>query len=181
MSSTKLDQLRAVVADESLPLPERKIAAEHYVSELVDAVPAPADDDAAVLALQTPYTKIDPILGNIYIRAWEIGNEIHGWAASGPTTIQARKHIHQGRQFRVLLTIVADDAHCHLERLEACQRILDELPARNFYRVNSYTAERLLAQVKPANATKWIAGEHGTSREVPVERPPQTFDDLWEI
>jgi hypothetical protein len=173
--SNKLDQLRTAIADESLGLPERRTATELYVAGLVDAVPAPAEDDAEVVELVTPWTD-DGTLGSIAPLAWKQRNLAYGWHESGPSLAQARKHVHDRLKFRALLAVVVDESEHRLERLEACRRVLDELHPQNFYRVNGYTPERMLDRVLPATATKY-GGLFQPS--VPVMRPPMTLADVW--
>jgi hypothetical protein len=176
MSNAEFEALRAVVADESLSLVERKQAAEHYVAGLVDAVPAPAEDDAEVVELVTPW-KDDGPLGGTAPMAWRACNEVYGWHKDGPTLAQARKRVHNGLRLRVLLGVAVDTSAHRLTRLEVCRVILDEhLDPRNFYRVNSYTPEQMLAKVMPASATKYGGWN---KPPVPVTRPPMTLADVW--
>jgi hypothetical protein len=70
---------------------------------------------------------------------------------------------------------VDESAH-RLERLEACRRVLDDhLHPHDFYRKN-YDAEKMLANVLPANALKWGSWRTG---KVPVVRPPRDLADVW--
>jgi hypothetical protein len=105
--SNKLDLLKTAIADESIPLAERRTAAEHLVTALVDAVPAPAEDDAEVVELVTPW-KDDGPLGGTAPMAWRACNEVYGWHKDGPTLAQARKRVHNGLRLRVLLEPVHD-------------------------------------------------------------------------
>jgi hypothetical protein len=174
--SNKLDQLRAAIADENLPLSERHTAAEHLVTAVVDAVPAPAEDHTEVVELVTPW-KDDGPLGGMDPKAWRVRNEVYGWHESGPTLSQAKRHVHAHHRLRALLTVVTDENAHRLERLEACRVLLDEhLDPRNFYRVNSYTPEQMLEKVLPASATKYGGWN---KPPVPVTRPPLTMADVW--
>jgi hypothetical protein len=175
MSSSKLEALRTAIADESIPLSERRTAAEHYVAEMVDAIPAPAEDNAEVAELVTPWTD-GGTLGSFAPMAWKQHNLAYGWRESGPTVAQAIKRVHDRLRLRVMLGVVVDENAHHLERLEACRRVLDELHPQNFYRRNGYDAERMLAKVLPATATKYAAWDKPPA---PVERPPQTLADVW--
>lgn len=174
MSKTNYEQFRSLIADESLPLTERRTAAEHYITALVDAVPEPGDDHAEVIELRTPW-KSDR-LGSIAETAWKARNGAYGWYANGPTVSQARAHVHKRLKLLVLLAVVVDEHAHHLERLAACQSLLeDHRHPQNFYRKNGYHAEKLLSKVLPATAHKWTA-----KGKVPVERPPREFADVWE-
>ncbi len=174
MITEKLEDLRQIVADEGTNITTRHVAAARYIAELVDAVPVPADDDAEVLKLRTapPANRVQ--LDSHVLSYRRIWNEAHGWNPDGPTTVQARKHVRERRQFQeVLGVVVADSAH-RLEKLAACQYVLDQLHSRNFYRMNGYTAEKMLEKVQLPTATKWTS-----AGEVPVERPPKTLADVW--
>lgn len=173
--SNKLDQLRTAIADESLGLPERRTAAEHLIVEMLDAVPVPGDDNAEVVELLTPWTD-DGTLGSIAPMAWKQRNLAYGWRESGSTLAQAIKRVHDRHKLRAVLGVVVDESAHRLERLEACRRVLDELHSQNFYRRNGYDAERMLAKVLPASATK----HSGWNKPpVPVTRPPMTLADVW--
>jgi hypothetical protein len=172
--SKKLDQLRAAIADESIPLTERRTAAEHLVTAVVDAVPEPEEDNAEVVELLTPWTD-DGTLGSIAPMAWKQRNLVYDWHESGPSLAQARKHVHDRLRFRALLAVVVDESAHRLTRLEACRVILDEhLHPQGYHRKNNYNAEKLLEKILPPDAMKWTA-----SGKVPVVRPPMTLADVW--
>jgi hypothetical protein len=160
---SNIGELRVVIADESLGLPERRAAAEHYLAELVEAVPAPAEDDAEVVELRTPW-KAEGEMGKFMQSGWRSRNTVYGWSPDGPTLTQAKLHVHDRMKLRALLGIIVDDSAHHLERLEACRGVLGRLSLQNFYRVNGYTPERMLAEVKP---------------DTELKRPPREFSDVW--
>jgi hypothetical protein len=143
--SNRLDGLRTAIRNEALPLAERKQAAEHLITALVDELQEPAEDDKAVFATVAPPSADGP-LGDIYPRAWRIANEKRGWAASGPTLAQGRRHVHEQRRTELLKAIYTDKARHSLERIEAAQRILNSEPPLSFWRKNGYTAQRLVAE-----------------------------------
>jgi hypothetical protein len=169
MITEKLEDLRQIVADEGTNITTRQVAAARYVTELVAAVPVPSDDDEQVIKLRTaPPANHDPG----FRRIW---NESHGWSHDGPTVAQAKKYVRERRQFRAVLGIVTDESAHRLEKLAACQHILDTLHPRNFLRMNNFTPEKMLEKVLSPDAKKTIyMGE-----KVPVERPPQTMADVW--
>jgi len=174
MSNEKIEGLRALLADESLPLAERKTAAELCIAALVDAVQAPGPDEAEVVELRTPW-KGDARTCNFLSDAWKQRNVVYGWHETGPTLSQALKRVAELLRLRALLGVIVDDSAHKLERLAACRALLDEhLDPRNHYRRNNFTAEDLLARVLPAGAYKWTA-----KGRVPVVRPPQTLADCW--
>lgn len=142
---SNIEQLRAVIDNESLPLAERKQAAQLLVSGLVDAVPEPQDDDAQVVALLT-CPSADGTLGHIAPLAWQVSNECRGWARSGGTLTQARRHVHEKRRGELLKTIYQDRDRHGLEREAAAQRLLDALPPLSMERRNGITAQRLVAE-----------------------------------
>lgn len=174
MSSIKLSELHALVVNETLTEVERREAAERYVAEIVANVPVPSDDDEQVVRMRTAPPANHPQLDSHDLSAWRIWNEVRGWAPDGPTAAQAKKYVRERHQFRVVLGIVVDDSAHRLEKLAACQYILDDLHPRNFLRMNNFTAEKMLQKVLTADATKWTS-----SGEVRVERPPQTMADVW--
>lgn len=171
----KLQDLRALIADESITLAGRTVAAEHAVQLQLASVPAPAEDDAEVVELLKTWAD-DGSLGSLLPTAWKQRNLASGWSESGPTLSQARKWVHDRLRLRALLGIIVDEesASHRLERLEACRCVLETLHPRNFYRVNTYTPERMLAEIKPYTAVKW-----GTGGKVPVQRPPREIADAW--
>jgi hypothetical protein len=176
-TQTQVDELRKIIADEALPLAERKAVAEHLVQIIVDAVSAPADDHAGVVALMTP-PEWDGPMAEYQPTVQRILNEQRGWASSGPMLPQAKRYVHNGLKFVALLAVVVDGEAHRLERLEACRRVLEDyLSPRNFYRENHYDAEKMLSKVLPATALKWGAWDKG---KVPVVRPPQCMADVWE-
>lgn len=176
MSIEKLEDLRQIIADENTNISTRKVAAEHLVAAMVNAVEEPADDDAEVVKLRTPLRTDDPVMGNLYRTAWIVWNASFGWSETGPTLAQARKHVHEWHRQRVVLTLVVDESAHQLERLAATQHVLDHLDARNFYRINGYSAQQLLNRVLAPNALRWTG-----KGELPVFRPPMSFADVWTV
>jgi hypothetical protein len=166
----EISQLRAAVEDTALPLSERKDAAEHLVKVVVKAVPDPADDDPEVVELRTP---------------WE-NTEITKLFSKGPNTVplsghslpDAKAKVLQRRTLRAALAVVVDSTANQLERLAACERILEDHPQISKWRYNSYTPERMLVEVLPADSVKWdaLSWRRGP---VPVVRPPRELSDVW--
>ena len=147
MSNEKIEGLRALLADESLPLAERRTAAELCIAALLDSVQEPAEDDSDVIRLRTP-PEGDPLVGDLYVRAVQILNEDRGWAPTGPSLAQARRHIHTRRREELVRAIYKDHSRHHLERLEAAQRVLDAASPRSHWRMNGYTAQRIIEESK---------------------------------
>jgi hypothetical protein len=177
VSSEKLEVLRVVIADESLPIAERKVAAEHAVQVQLSAVPEPDDNDDAVAALRTPSVPINahPVVVKLTQDSMGFWYELQGWLSTGPTLPQARQHVHKSHKLRLLLRVIVDKAADRLERLAACRVVLDDhIHPRGKFRVNHYGEERLLDLVLPPTATKWAPGGNR-----PVERPPMGLDDVW--
>lgn len=77
--SSSTDQLRSLIADEALPLAERKQAAEYYITAIRDVVSEPAEDDPAVTYLFAPETVPDTdshseMMNNLLLYAWKLIN-----------------------------------------------------------------------------------------------------------
>lgn len=162
---TKYELLSAAIRDESLPLSERKTAAEHYISELVDAVPVPADDDSEVTELMQPWR--DKKLATSFEKL------TNGLSTHGETLVNAKRTVLRRRRLRAVLAVIVDGSAHLLEQLAACQKVLDDHLCAKFIH-NNFDPERMLASVVAPSAHKW------TSRsKVPVERPPVTLSDVW--
>jgi len=168
-SNEKVADLRELIADESLSINERKLAAEHAVRlqlEDVELTGVP-DDDPEIVELMTPWA--DQTLAAMCASVTN-GRSVNGWNLT-----DAKKTVLRRLALRALLAVVVDEAAHRLERLAACQVILDEhLHPRNVLRINGYDAERLLDAVVSADAVKWTSEGQRT-----VERPPQTLADVW--
>lgn len=175
--SERLAQLRAVVANEGVTVPERTKAAEHYVELLVSAVLEPKDTDAEVIELlAVPPDKGESRFTDLLQTARELRNKSFGWAESGPTVRQAKERVHNRLRLRKLLSVIVTESELKMIRVEACQRVLtDHLHERGFHRANGFTAEMMFAAIQPSNAMKWS----GLLKQVPVERPPITLADVW--
>jgi hypothetical protein len=173
MSSTvelqdELAGLRAVVADEDKPLAERTAAAAHIVTLALGAVTDPADDDAEVAELVKPWA--DPVLAKM---AAEVTG---GRSVNGHSLPDAKQTVFKRRRWRAVLTIICDETAHKLTRLAACQTALDSfLHPNGAHRKAGYSAERLLAEVKPADGFKWTS-----KGKLPVCRPPVQQSDLWD-
>ena len=173
-TSLEYQQLRAAVSNVALPIGERQSAAEHLVRLMVAGVPVPADDDAEILELRTPW-KDDGKLGSNAPAACRARNEVFGWHVDGPTLSQAKRHVHDRHMLRLLLAIIVDESVHRLERLEACRVVLgDNLRPRSPQRRNNYSPEKLLAEVLPSGAFKLTA-----SGRAKVSRPPLAVADVW--
>jgi hypothetical protein len=177
MSNRTLEDLRAAVADDNLPVAERRIAAEHYIAALVDSVPEPGPDDPEVIELKAPWKSSgNPDIDELYAYAHGVVNEDLGWDKSGPTVAQAKTYIREQRKFQALLVVAADEMEPCILRLAACRAVLNDLDPRSAYRRNGHSAQQMLDAIKPLTATKWEG-----MRKVPVSRPPKGFTDLWEV
>jgi hypothetical protein len=130
-----------------LTLAERKAAAEHYIAAIVDAVSTPADDDAAVIALMQP-PEWDGPMAEYQPTVRRIVNEQRGWASSGPSPAQARRHVQEQRRTDLLKAIYTNREPHSLEREAAAQRLLDSLPPSSMQRRNGFTAQRLIQEAK---------------------------------
>lgn len=145
-----LEQLRAVIRNEDAPITARKQAAQLLVSELVDAVQEPGESDADVLALMAPPNADDEMIRELCRQAWAYTNETRGWAASGPTVLQACRHAHERRRTHLLKVVYQDVARHPLEREAGARRYVDTFPPQSLDRRNGVTAERLLAEADRA-------------------------------
>jgi len=162
---TKYELLSAAIRDESLPLLERKTAAEHYILELVNAVPVPADDTPEVIELMKPWKN--------EAFAASFAKLTNGISTTGHTLANAKNTVLRRRRLRTVLEVIVDEQAHRLQQLAACKKVLDEhLCSRFAY--NHYSPEKMLDAVIPATAFKWTS-----EGKAPVERPPRTLADVW--
>lgn len=162
----KLQQLREIVRDETRPAQERKTAAEHYITAMVDGVLAPVDDDNEVQSQMKP---------------WADGPMKNFWSdfpklTDGCSLSDARKEVHTRNQLRAVLAVVTDGTVHRLEQLAACQWLLDNYGHIQKWSLNHCTSEKLLDTVVEPTAYKWTS-----SGKLPVERPPKSMQDVWEF
>ncbi|WP_047495871.1 hypothetical protein [Terriglobus sp. TAA 43] len=165
---SNIDQLREIVRDDARPGTEREVAAELLITELVDAVQMPSDDDDEVVAHTQPW--LDGAIKNLFNT---------GPAASivnGKSLTAARTKVHEDRRLRAVLAIVVDDSTERLERLAACRWLLKTYSFIRRWAVNHYTPERLLETVLTADAHKWTS--QGKRR---VDRPAKSLQDVWSL
>ncbi len=173
----KIADLMKIVGDSSVSIIDRRAVAEHVVQLAIDAVPEPADDDSEVVTLRKNYCKPwSDALADSFRKAW---NEKLKWPANdGPTLTQARAHIQDRRRVQAVLAIIADGSQPHVLRESACARILADHPQIAKWRMNNYDAARLLSEVLAPDAVKF----GGLFKpDIPVERPPKSFADLWRL
>lgn len=169
MNNEKVADLRELIADESISINERKLAAEHAIRlQLEDVeIVGVQDDDHEVIELTTPWA--DQTLAAMCSSVTN-GRSVNGWNLT-----DAKKTVKRRLALRALLAVVVDESKDRLERLAACRVILDEhLHPRNTFRMSSYNEERLLDAVVSADAMKWTSEGQRL-----VERPPQTLADVW--
>lgn len=168
-SQNQLEGLRQVIANESLSLTERRVAADHAIQlqlAAVDAEDVPGDD-AEIVELTHPWT--DAKIGALM-------ESITGWVSTkGFSLAEAKKTVMRRRRLRMLLAIVVDVAKNKQERLAACREVLSTHlhPSGNFHR-NGYDESRLLDTILPSTAYKWTS-----TGKMRVERPPKTLADVW--
>lgn len=170
-NNNQLEGLRAIIADTSRSEKERSHAAEHVVQlelAVVEAQGVPDDDDEVMELIGVR----DGLLG----KYWPLWVEIlTGRLADSFTLAEARKIVLRRKLLRTLLAIVVDESKDELERLAACQEILDtHLHPRNKFKINAHNAARMLAAVVPSDSTKWTS-----NGQVAIERPPKTLADVW--
>jgi hypothetical protein len=167
--SEKIEALRTVVEDEGLDITQRRDAAAHIVTLTVDAVPEVPDTDAEVVTLTTPWA--DPVLAKIAADATG-GRSVNGYSLP-----DAKQTVFKRHRLRAVLAIICDETAHKLTRLAACQTALDSfLHPNGVHRRSSYTAERLLAEVRPSDSFKWTS-----KGKLPVRRPPIEQADVWQM
>jgi len=171
MDEQQAKQLRSVVVDEGQSLQSRKAAAEHLIGLHVEAVEAAgvSDDDPEVSALRTPWK--DAELASMFCKS------LDGPPLKGASLSDAKNTVFQRRKLRALLAVVVDEKAHPLERLAGCERILHDYPVGK-WRMNSYTAARLLAEILPADSVKWDS-ESWRRGPIQVQRPPMELKDVW--
>jgi hypothetical protein len=171
MDEQQAMQLRSVTADEGQSLPARRAAAEHLIGLHVEAVEAAgvSDDDPEVSALRTPWK--DAELASMFCKSPD-GPPLKGWPLS-----DAKSKVLDRRKLRALLAVVVDEKAHPLERLAACEKVLRDYPVGK-WRMNSYTAARLLAEILPADSVKWDS-DSWRRGPIQVQRPPMELKDVW--
>ncbi|WP_158788595.1 hypothetical protein [Granulicella sp. L46] len=177
ISSEKLDDLRALISDESITLAGRMVAAEHAVRLQVAAVPEPTEDHAEVQELLKPWPR-ETALERQFAEMFEGatgGRSLNGWSLK-----DALVKVKERLVFRAFLAIVVDESIHRLERLEACRVILeDHLHPQNTFRFNRLSPEMMLERVLPDTTMK--SSGYLSEPKVPVERPPQSLEDVWRM
>jgi hypothetical protein len=167
--SEKIEALRTVVEDEGLDIAQRRDAAAHIVTLTVDAVPEVPDADTEVVTLTTPWA--DPVLAKIAADATG-GRSVNGYSLPDAKQTVIKRH-----RVRALLAVVVDDTAHKLIRLAACQTALDGfLHPNGVHRRSAYTAERLLAEVRPSDSFKWTS-----KGKEQIARPPLSLADVWDM
>jgi hypothetical protein len=161
---SEIEVLRTVIADETATPEARRDAATHAVRLQVDAVPDASPDDPEVVKLVTP---------------WE-DRQLASWF---PVTSRVRSlaeavaEVTEQHRWRARYRIVANEGLSRTERLAACQSVLDHMSPQSVFRLNAYSAAKLLEIVKPDSATKYSSLAGG---RVPVQRPPVERSDVWD-
>jgi hypothetical protein len=172
--NTKIDGLRSLVADESLPLTERRDAAAYVIRLMVESIPVPKADDDEVVELQKPWH--DPFLAELGAAA-TFGRSLSGWSLK-----DAIAEVHRCHQLRAVLSIVVDDTAHRLERLAACQYVLDNSHPEGTWRRNNYSPENLLDKVEWRVRCKPNGGfEHYRADPPKGARPPMSLSDVWDV
>lgn len=174
-NTEKIQDLKALTADESLNLSVRKTAAEHCIEELVNAVPAPTDEDAEVISLQEPWSRETEADRLVFDLMSKITN---GKSTNGRSLANAKAEVHRRNKLRLVLAVIVDTEAHRLERLAACERVLQDHPQISKWAIGNYSAERLLSEVLPAGATKLVSAFKPPQR---VSRPPHSIADVWAL
>jgi len=140
----------------------------------VEAVPVPSADDPEVVELQKPWS--DPFLA-------QMGAEVTGGRSlTGYTLKDAVETVHKRHQLRAVLAVVVDDTAHRLERLAACQVILDDAHPKGVWRINNYSAETLLEKVEwRGRYTANMKREYYRADPPKGERPPMELQDVWDM
>jgi len=160
MTTTKIDavvELRTVVADDNLPAGQRRDAAVHLVALKAKSVPSVPADDEEVLAMAAPWrrgTDAEVALADTF-KAWSGGHPLD----------ECKAAVALRWQLRARLAAVVDDTLPLLERLETTRAILDSLPSGHIYKVNTVSAERLMASIE---------------NRKPASVPPMKLDDVFD-
>lgn len=104
----ELAQLRAAVQNNALPASERRDAATHLVRLMVEAVPAPSDDDVEVRKLMQPWRRDTP--ASAYVASvWEP-------ASLGLPLPEAKAAVQRQRNRKALAEIAADPSEDQIIR-----------------------------------------------------------------
>jgi hypothetical protein len=163
-NNPKIADLMKIVSDSQVSIIDRRAVAEHVVQLAIDGVPEPQNNDQEVLERMKPWTdqKLAALMGG----------------GKGETLADAKAEVWKRNRVRAVLAIIADDKQPHVLREAACARILADHPQISKWRYNSYTADRLLAEALSSTAMKF----GGLFKpDIPVERPPRSFADLWRL
>lgn len=163
----EIEELRAIIQNDELPIQKRQTAAEHLVQIVAEAAEKAIvkDDDPEVIELQKP--REDAGLAQLFKYA-------------PPTLQQAKADIAKRRRLRAVLAIVVNETASTIERLAACAWILGQYPEISKWGLNQYTPERLLAEALPADGVKWTSCSLWDG-PVQVSRPPQSLQDVWAL
>jgi hypothetical protein len=171
-TETKINELRAIIADEQVGITERRAVAAHVVRLQAETVEDASPDDPEVVALKQPWprdTAVDREIADQWSRVTN-GRSVNGWSEADALAKTTERH-----RLRVLLALIVDECLHRLERLAACQAVIDShLRSQGSLRNAALTAESLLAKVIPPDAVKWT--DKGM---MSVVRPPREYADLW--
>jgi hypothetical protein len=130
-STDTMTQLRAMIADETAALSDRKTAASHITALTASAV------DLTIPANDPEYLRLTADHIDMDGGTWQFKVE--------PRTHDEAIAEIRDQRIRAAHGVAARDTGRHrLERLASVAAILSLLSERNFYRVNVYTPERLL-------------------------------------
>jgi hypothetical protein len=165
---SKVDELRAIIADEQVSITERRAVAAHLIRLTVESVSQPSSDDIEVIELMTPWED--------HVLAAQWSEATNGRSANGCTQTRALEIVYRRHRLRAVLAVVVSEAAHRLERLAAVETVLNDfMHPQGHYHRNAFTSEKLLETVKPATAVKWtVRGKE------PVARPPVGFADVWD-
>jgi len=165
--------LKQIVDDKNKPASERREAFKHIQEVRGDetSLAEVPDDDLSELAYY--------LCPRESMRYWaklvlSVGRpeEVHGYDLK-----TARRLLAEKRAEMQTLSIVVNETLPRQKRIQACFDILESLSPKSI--IKSYTPEELFAKVKPASATKQ-SYVNGHWIEVPVQRPPESFTDVFE-
>ena len=130
-STDTMTQLRAMIADETAALSDRKTAASHITALTASAV------DLTIPANDPEYLRLTADHIDMDGGTWQFKVE--------PRTHDEAIAEIRDQRIRAAHGVAARDTGRHrLERLASVAAILSLLSERNFYRVNGYSPERLL-------------------------------------
>jgi hypothetical protein len=179
MSTAAIEELRVVVADESVGMAARRDAAAHLTKLHLASIEEVSDTDEEVLELMKPWrrdTAAYALMADWGAEATK-GRSMNGWSL-----IDAKAEVTKRRKLRALLSVVVNAGLSELEKVAAIDTLIaDYLHPEGVHRKNRYTPERMLDAVKAPTATRHYHDMDGNAYLAPVQRPPMQFSDVWDF